>query len=290
MPVLANIKRWVQLVAAQPLCPARGFCDGGLRTMRPWTHRQLLSQGALSLQKEDERVTAWGGDPSWQGYEELVKDIYEALGQATGVEIECWGNSCRVEGPPGVFHQIDVLTRHSDGIHQYRTAISCKNWNKRVGLAVVRELVQILEGTNLNKGVIVSKMGFTRFAKKHAKSHGVGLVELRRPSAKDWEGSIREVQGSIVFERMEIYDVRFSLTAPEQDSGEEAYRGGPIRWSLFPSQISINSPGQQPRTLQEIADEEWGRDPERGHYEVPLPRGSVLTVPATRTTPPMGVR
>ena len=68
-------------------------------------------------------------DVRWQDYEELVKDIYLALGQTIGVTIECWGSSCRVEGPPGVSNQIDVLTSHSDGLHQYTTAISCKYWN-----------------------------------------------------------------------------------------------------------------------------------------------------------------
>ena len=101
-------------------------------------------------------------DIRWQDYEELVKDIYQALGQANGVIIECWGSSCRVEGPPGVYHQIDVLTSHSDGLHQYRTAISCKHWNERVGIPVVREIAQIVDDARLSKGVIVSKMGFHR--------------------------------------------------------------------------------------------------------------------------------
>ena len=30
-------------------------------------------------------------DIPWQDYEELVKDIYQALGQASGVTVECWG-------------------------------------------------------------------------------------------------------------------------------------------------------------------------------------------------------
>ena len=34
-------------------------------------------------------------DIQWQDYEELVKEIYEALGKAHGVTIECWGANCR---------------------------------------------------------------------------------------------------------------------------------------------------------------------------------------------------
>ena len=47
-------------------------------------------------------------DLDWQGYEKLVRDILEALGQTVGVEIVCWGRSCGVEGPSGVRHQVDV--------------------------------------------------------------------------------------------------------------------------------------------------------------------------------------
>ena len=39
-------------------------------------------------------------DIHWEDYEELVKDIYQALGRANGVTIECWGRSCKVEGFP----------------------------------------------------------------------------------------------------------------------------------------------------------------------------------------------
>ena len=123
-------------------------------------------------------------DIRWQDYEELVKDIYEVLGRANGVTIECWGSSCRVEGPPGVFHQIDVLTVHSDGLHHYRTAISCKNWNNKVGIPIVREFSQIIDDARLSKGVIVSKMGFTKPAMAYAEAKNIGLVELRKPLDK----------------------------------------------------------------------------------------------------------
>ena len=123
-------------------------------------------------------------DIRWQDYEELVKDIYQALGQASGVTVECWGSSCKVEGPPGVFRQIDVLTRHSDGLHQYRTAISCKYWNNKVGTPIVTEFAKIVQDAGLNKGVIVSKMGFTAPAKTYAESKKVELVELRKPVDK----------------------------------------------------------------------------------------------------------
>ena len=218
-------------------------------------------------------------DVRWQDYEELVKDIYRALGQASGVTIECWGSSCRVEGPSGTFHQIDVLTSHSDGLHQYRTAISCKYWNKKVGLPIVTEFTQIIQDARLSKGVLVSKMGFTGPATTYAESKGIGLVELRRPLDRDWDGYIRDVQITIKIDQNEIYDVRFQLTVPKPDPGEQAYQGGLINWPIRLNQFFIGIPGQEAETLQKLADEERGKRPDGEEYDLRFPEGSVLTVP-----------
>ena len=220
-----------------------------------------------------------GDDMRWQGYEELVKDIYQALGQAEGVTVECWGSSCRVEGPPGTFHQIDVLTGHSDGLHQYRTAISCKYWNAKVGLPVVRELAQIIQDANLSKGVIVSKMGFTGPAKDYARGKNIELVELREPVDADWEGYVRKVHISLTIDQTAIHDIRFRLTAPKPSPGEQPFRGGLIRWTLLPNQIFIGVPGQRVQTLQELADEARTKQPDAEEYDLQFPEGSVLTTP-----------
>ena len=218
-------------------------------------------------------------DVRWQDYEELVKEIYQGLGQANGVTIECWGASCKVEGSPGVVHQIDVLTRHSDGLHQYRTAISCKNWNKKVGLPIVRDFAQIVDDAKLSKGVIVSKMGFTTPAKAYAEFNNIGLVELRRPVDSDWDGYIKEVRVVIEMDRTDIYDVHFHLTAPMPGPGEEIYQYGPTHWPLMLSQLFIGIPGREADTFQKLADEEWIKDEEKEEYDIQFPEGNVLTVP-----------
>ncbi len=226
-------------------------------------------------------------DVRWQDYEELVKDIYQALGQANGVTIECWGSSCKVQGPLGDFHQIDVLTRHSDGLHHYRTAISCKNWNTRVGIPIVRELAQIVQDARLSKGVIVSKMGFTGPAKSYAESKNIGLVELRKPVDKDWDGYIREVHITLMMDQTEIHDIQLRLTAPRPGPGEQVLQGGPIHW-LPLNQIFIGIPGQEAETLQELADEERGKAPGEEEYDLQFPAGSVATVPAYPEHPAHG--
>jgi len=132
--------------------------------------------------------------PEWQSYEDLVKDIYLALGRDKGVKIKCHGAKCTVIGKSGVEHQIDVLTSHSDGIHEYSTAIECKHWNyDNVDKDIVMKLSEIIEDAGISKGVIVAKKGFTPDAIKYAKSRNISLVELREPIEKDWEGRVKNI-------------------------------------------------------------------------------------------------
>lgn len=123
----------------------------------------------------------------WREYEAITRYIYEALGKKTGVKIEGYGSSCKVKGKSGVDHQIDVLTSHSDGIHSYRTAIECKYWEERINKDIVMKLAGIIEDAGINKGVIVSKRGFTEDGIAYANSKNIGLVELRETEEKDRE-------------------------------------------------------------------------------------------------------
>ena len=129
----------------------------------------------------------------WKEYEQITKYIYEILGKKAGVEIECYGNNCKIKGKSGIFHQIDVLTKHSDGLHTYRTGIECKYWDKNINKDIIMKVAEIVEDAKLNKGIIVSKLGFTKDAIDYAKYKNIGLVELREMTEKDWEGRIKDI-------------------------------------------------------------------------------------------------
>nr|WP_321237220.1 restriction endonuclease [uncultured Psychroserpens sp.] len=119
----------------------------------------------------------------WKDYENITKYIYEELGRKTGVKIIGYGNTFKVRGKSGVSHQIDVLTNHSDGIHNYQTAIECKYWEKKINKDVVMKVASIVEDTNIHKGVIVSKRGYTADGISFAKEKNIGLIELREIKA-----------------------------------------------------------------------------------------------------------
>ena len=134
-----------------------------------------------------------GANVNWQSYEELAKDIYQRLGQASGVTIECWGPACRVHGSSGTPYQIDVLASHTDGLHRYRTAIDCKYWDRRVGRPSVAMLSSMLHDTGIEKGVLVSLNGFTEPAERFAAGKRISLVRLRPVTDADWNGFIRRL-------------------------------------------------------------------------------------------------
>lgn len=139
----------------------------------------------------------------WKKYESITRYIYETLGKESGVKIEGFGNNCKVKGKSGVNHQIDVLTQHSDGIHIYKTAIECKYWNDKINKDIVMKVSEIIEDAGINKGVIVSKNGFTPDGISFAKHRNIGLVELREIEEKDWEG------------RAKIFDIKSWVLRPE---------------------------------------------------------------------------
>lgn len=136
----------------------------------------------------------------WKDYEKITKDIYETLGKESGVKIECYGNDCKVRGNSGVEHQIDVLASHSDGIHKYKTAIECKYWKSTINKDTVMKILSIIEDSKIEKGVIISKKGFTPDAISFAKSKNIGLALLREVEKEDYgrDLPIFEILPSIV--------------------------------------------------------------------------------------------
>ena len=219
---------------------------------------------------------------NWQSYEEIVKDIYEKLGESN-IEILCWGSGCRVEGKSGDSHQTDILTSHSDGIHSYRTAIECKFWSKKVSKDAVAKLSSIVEDAGIDKGVIVSKSGFTPDAVKFARYKNIGLVELREPVDEDWKGRIRAIRMKYLIKFPKIYDYEF-IWGDIEGQGKEFQISAPT------SDILIHTPDGNSTSLHELTNSKPGsasREGEVEAYSVPFPTGTTLSFPASESKVPI---
>lgn len=134
-----------------------------------------------------------GKNIDWKEYEAITKYIYETLGKEFGVTIEGYGHNFKVVGKSGVQHQIDVLTKQSNGVQQIVTAIECKNLKKKITKDIVMKLLGTINDAQIDKGIIVSKSGFTKDATDFAREYNIGLVELREIQEKDLLDNPKEI-------------------------------------------------------------------------------------------------
>lgn len=219
---------------------------------------------------------------NWKSYEDVVRYIYEQLGKAARVRVVCSGSSCKVKGKSGVEHQIDVLTEHNDGLHTYRTAIECKYWADKVQKDTVTKLAEILEDALIEKGVIVSKTGFTPDAVSFAKYKNISIVELREPTDEDWKGRVKDICIALHIEVPNITDVEIVQPSTSQ--------GTPLKIAALSSDIVFEAQ-QQRQSLHELIDGELRNIQWNGadafHREVKLPDGAVLRVEGESFTAPV---
>ena len=214
----------------------------------------------------------------WEEYEKVTATVYQALGQSIGIEVMCHGRDCSLMGRSGVRHQIDVLTSHGDGVHAYRTAIECKYWNRKVDKAVVAKHASTVEDTGVEKGVVVSKSGFTRDATRLAKQLNVSLVELRKPLDSDWRGYIRNLVLRLnVFDK-KTYDYQFVL--PNVQENRDVIPG---MYSALNSDVILSMPDGKKESLWDIENREtvvtadWKEGDER-EFVIRFDAGTTLSV------------
>lgn len=210
---------------------------------------------------------------NWQSYEDLVRYVYEQLGKLSSIEIVCHGHACRVTGKSGVDHQIDVLTRHSDGIHSYRTAIECKYWKEKVSKDAVTKLAEILEDSKIEKGVIVSSAGFTSDAVSFASYKNISLVQLCKPDTDFWQDRIKNIVVTIHTEIPSI--TSFQIIQPADHVGK------PDNFSVPSTDIIFCSDGRE-QSAAELIEAELRRrdrkelDPQK--FEITFAPGSEIRI------------
>lgn len=207
---------------------------------------------------------------TWQTYEEVVKKIYEALGKDKGVSVECWGSGCKVVGKSNVKHQIDVLTSHSDGLHTYKTAIECKYWDQTISKDILMKVREIADDANLQKAIVVSKLGFTEDALTYGKFYNIGLVELRELTEEDWKGRIQKFVVNLEFLFPTIERVDFISEAKRPDA------------KAVVSSLIINVPNGDKVKLTDLTNAYLKilckkKEGEQHNHVFKFPEGSVLT-------------
>ena len=90
-------------------------------------------------------------------------------------------HNVKLEGRSGQKHQIDVYWEYEKDGKTHRVAIECKNYSRRISQEKVCALKGVLDDLEGVSGIMVSKVGFQKGAKRYAKAFGISLKELRHP-------------------------------------------------------------------------------------------------------------
>lgn len=90
--------------------------------------------------------------------------------------------------------------------------IECKDWGKKIGIEVVRDLLGKIEDVGAMKGVIVSAKGFTKNAKQFASHNSINLYRLIDAESLKWsEESLIPIQLTQIYLKyasVEMYDAK----------------------------------------------------------------------------------
>jgi hypothetical protein len=209
----------------------------------------------------------------WKKYEAIAKYIYETLGRQSGVKIKGYRSNCKVTGKSGVAHQIDILATHSEGIHEYLTAIECKYWKEKISKDIVMKVSAIIEDVNINKGVIVSRSGFTQDGIEYAKHKNIGLVELSEIEEEDLEGKsikfdvgVLEVHTKCIIHRPEILNIEIDSVEKIQIE-KESWKNRTIVRLLNGSQVPFTNYIKEFQNELHLQDKVWQTITKR--YEIP---------------------
>jgi hypothetical protein len=175
-----------------------------------------------------DRLVAEEKHKSGSKYERLAAIVFRALTGNTTV------HDLRLRGESGVAHQIDAVV----GPDSRRILIEAKDYDKPVGLPIVRNFSAVIDDIEPDDAYIVTTERFTRDAVKFAKAKGIQLAMLRPMRDEDWENLVRRVKLTI---RMT------SVTGPPN-----------VTWQLHPDDVVKLADADGARGLTDINAIELG--------------------------------
>jgi hypothetical protein len=183
---------------------------------------------SLSIDLVYDRLVAKEKLKSGSKYERLAGIVFRELTDNTTV------HDLRLRGESGVAHQIDAVV----GPDSRRILVEAKDYDKPVGLPVVRNFSAVIGDIEPDDAYIVTTERFTRDAVKFAEAKGIQLAVLRPLRDEDWENLVRRVKLTI---RMT------TLTGPPN-----------VTWQLHPDDLAKIADADGSRGITDINSIELG--------------------------------
>jgi hypothetical protein len=186
-------------------------------------------------------------------YEKLAQEIYQAISNAEGVKNINVQHNVKLPGKSGCNHQIDVYWEFEMMGIRHCVAIECKNYASEVSVGKVRDFFGVLHDVGNTKGIFVTKVGYQSGAEKFANHYGIVLKELRFPTARDWEGRVKNIVLTIhalfinIKERNFDIDIDWLLANSNFKEGDQISLGG-----MSDELKIVDSSGKVITTLHEL--------------------------------------
>ncbi|MGL4473861.1 MAG: restriction endonuclease [Shewanella sp.] len=121
-------------------------------------------------------------------FEMLAERIFEEISrQHDGVSIR---RNVSMKGIDGE-RQIDLLITSNFAGMEFRTIVECKDYNKKVDVKVIDGFHSVMQDVSANKGVVVSRKGFSSTAVTKAKRLGISLFSAHQANSEKWKFDLK---------------------------------------------------------------------------------------------------
>lgn len=208
---------------------------------------------AKSVDLVYDRLIAGTKIQSSDKYEVLAAVVFSILEHRATV------HDMRLLGASGVRHQIDAVV--GPARQRRRVLIECKDYDKKIGLPLVRNYFGAVEDLRPDQAFMVTTVGYTKPARVYAAAKGIRLALLRPPEGEDdWKNVLQQIHFSL------------QMHVPEADPT--------ISWKVLPEDAAALSghagQGQVHVDDVEVVYPDGGSDTARAlleRYVEPLPLG-----------------
>ena len=147
-------------------------------------------------------------------FEEITKRIFERL--VRNPNYEKVRHNVVLDGKYGK-RQIDVLLENKIFGLDFLTIIECKDHNRKLSIKYIDEFSSKLNDVNANKGILVSRKGFSTQAIKKAKDYGITLCTINDFESADW---LPRIDYPIIFEELKPIDLSISSNLVALENAE----------------------------------------------------------------------
>jgi Restriction endonuclease len=120
-------------------------------------------------------------------YEKIAAGIYRMLSPSSHVQhdVKLLGKDSGTE------RQVDILIEDTVAGHKIAVAVDCKNWNSRIAVPDVGSFASFVKDIGMQKGVMLSKKGYSKNALRYAKQLGIDLCQLHDAASRNWKLDLR---------------------------------------------------------------------------------------------------